>query len=477
MATNTPPSLVVLTLILCGACGSTANDTTALDGDNDTTPDGAAGDGDGDGDDDTTLVDVDGEWPWEPNAYSWDGSWTPDKNSFPLEGLLDTIYFDGHDVEGIPSPILPPGEWDWQTTSLLAVWHGFESLVGAFESLEDQSQNQFGWRLQRIHEEGIEVDAILQSFHGSSGADILDFGPAGVYHSAGNPLYGDPVNFGDGPDILRFAQSYSATARLGSSETGSVRDNDLVMLGTGDSLPAGTYDVVTTGIHTGPGNDLVFVDNWERSLIDLGNGANGQTDTIDPNDGRDIVVIGGNARDFRIYGGRGDDLFVWHVDQVNQLPETWLGPNFFGGGSWGDALFSDPGSDRLLLDIPPDTVLVNTPAESVAGTLLVFVENDYQVVIDTPTEGDQWGRYYVTAPPGPAGERTMVFQYRSADAGINTAYFYVTDVEELQVGLGKDAKLYSLDDVLGVATLDPLLEPVREVPTRAQYEHLIVNWH
>ncbi len=424
----------------------------------------------------TTLVDVDGEWPWNPNRYSWDGSWVPDSSAFPLEGLLDSIYFDGHEVEGSASPILPPGEWDWEVTSLLAVWRGFETQMGRFDPLEDEAGNQFGWRFQRVKDQGLDVDAILQAFHGSSGADILDLGASGTYHSAGNPLYGDPVNFGDGPDVFRFAKSHSATARLGSSETGSEHDNDLVMIGTSERLPAGRYDVLTTGIHTGPGNDLVFVDNWERSLIDLGNGANGRTDTIDPRDGRDIVVIGGNARDFRIYGGRGDDLFVWHVDEVNQAPGSWLGPNFFGGGAWGDALFSDPGQDRLLMDIPPETPVVNTPGENVAGTLLVFVESDYKTVIDTPTEDDPWGRYYVTAPAGPAGEKTMVFQYRSADESINTAFFYVTDVEELQVGLGDEAKVYSLDDVVGVATLERSLEPVPEVPTRAQYEPLIRTW-
>lgn len=422
------------------------------------------------------IVDVDGDWPWEPNEYSWDGSWQPEPSDFPLEGLLDAVYFDGHAVEGVPSPILPPGAWDWEDTGLLAVWNSFADRLGTFEALSDGAGHHFGWRLQRAAAEGVAADAILQAFHGSSGPDILDFGPAGSFASAGNPLYGDPVNFGDGPDVFRVAETQSATARLGSSATGSARDNDLVLLGTSEVLAAGSYDVLTTGIHTGPDNDLVFVNNWERSLIDLGNGADGRTDTIDPEDRRDIAVIGGNARDFRVFGGRGDDLFIWHVDEVNQLPDSWLGPNFFGGGSWGDALYADDGVDRLVMNVPPDTQMVTRPGDSAPGTMLVFVESDYQAVVDGPTEDDPNGRYYVTAPVGPEGEHTLTMQYQSADGSVDTAWFYVTDVEELQMGVGADARVYRLDDVAGTATADESLEPVQEIPNRAQYEALVASY-
>ncbi len=415
------------------------------------------------------IVDVDGSWPWEPNLYSWDG--TPIKSeNFPLKGLYDLIYFDGHKVEGTDSPLLPPGEWDYNQTSLLANWRGFSSAVGSFRLLKDSLGNEYGWKLNRATAEGVSVTAVMESFHGSSGADILDFGPEGSFASTGNPLYGKPVNMGDGPDVFRYTTGHSAAARLGSSKTGHLWDNDLALIGENKSKPAGTYEVVTTTIHTGPGNDLVFVNNWERAAIDLGNGQDGRTDATDPFDGRDIVVIGNNARDFRVFGGKGDDLFVWHLDEVNQEPNTWLGPNFFGGGGWGEALYSDSEKDRLVLNIPLSTRIVTQPGDSKAGTLLVFIQNNYATTIDTPTENDPSGRYYILAPEGEGGQRTMTLQYQSIDGLINTAYFYVTDVEELQIGVGGNAEVYALDDIAGTVTRDSSLSPVAEIPVRSQYE-------
>ena len=75
---------------------------------------------------DSDEPDTAGAWP-TPNAWSWDGSWEPAE--FPLDGLLDNEYFDGHpDIHGTPTPILPPGEWDWNDDDNdLANWRNFST--------------------------------------------------------------------------------------------------------------------------------------------------------------------------------------------------------------------------------------------------------------------------------------------------------------------------------------------------------------
>lgn len=464
------------------ACkGGSDSGAGAGDGDGD-------GDGTGDGDGDSggsgsgggTMamggfppLDVGDGWPEEPNDYSWDGSFTP---TAELEGLYDDIYFDGHDVDGQPSPLLPPGEWDWQETALLANWNNFSQAVGDFELLSDAEGLAFGWRLNRTDEEGVDADAVMEFFHGSSGTDIIDLGRAGSFSSTGNPLFGDPVGLGDGPDMLRYLSGYSAGMRLGSSLTGSENDNDLAILGSPGSAAVDTYDIITTTVHTGPGSDLVFVNNFERAAIDLGNGNDGSTDAIDPQDGADMVVIGGNARDFRAYGGRGNDTFVWYVDEVKHSPGLWLGPNFFGSGGWGDALWDDEGVDRLVLGIPEDTPIVTSPGDIVPGSVLIMIEGDYEVVIDTPTEHDPYARYYVYVPPSSSDQRTITLQYLSADETVDTAYFYITAIEELQFGTSDSAPVYRLDDIEGTYELDSDLEPTSPVPSRDQYEGLMESF-
>jgi hypothetical protein len=409
-------------------------------------------------------------WPGAPNDYSWDGSWTP---SEVPDGLYDDIYYDGHHVEGSPSPILPPGEWDWEVTSLLATWNGFSQQVGTFDLLSDDNDLAFGWRLERAEEDGVHVDAVMEYFHGSSGTDIIDLGLDGSISSTGNPTYGNVVGFGDGPDMLRYRSGYSAAVRLGSSATGSQQDNDLAIVGESAGAAADTYDVITSAIHTGPGSDLVFINNFERAAVDLGNGNDGRTDALDPQDGPDIIVIGGNARDFRVFGGRGNDTFVWLVDEVNVVAETWLGPNFFGGGGWGDALWSDEGTDRLILGIPEDTPVVSRPGDVVPGSLLIMVENNLEPVIDTPTEDDLYARYYVYVPASDEGRRTVTVQYLSADESVDTAYFYLTAVEEIQVGTSDDAPIYVINDIDGSYQQDDQLDRFSPIPSRAQYEGLM----
>lgn len=411
-------------------------------------------------------------WPGAANEYSWDGSWNPSSSELPPDGLYDEIYFDGHDVEGSPSPILPPGEWDYEEIHLLANWNNFEQNLGEFEELMDNADLPFGWRLLPIQPEGTEATALLQYFHGSGGADVVDLGSEGSIHSAGNPAYGDPIGLGDGPDMLRFRTGYSGAVRTGSSATGSLRDNDLAIFGSGDPLDPGEYDLITFTVHTGPGSDLVMASNWERAAVDLGNGDDGRTDAVDPHDGPDMVVIEGNARDFRVFGGNGGDVFVWRVDEVNQEPDTWLGPNFFGGGGWGDAVWGGDGVDRLILDIPPQTQIVSEPADLVDGSLLVMTQGGYEPVIDTPTEEDPYARYYVTVPEGPNGEKTLTLQYKKSDGSVDTAYFYVTAVELLQLGSDAGSPVYSLDPVVGTATLDDSADPITNIPTRSYCEEL-----
>lgn len=410
-----------------------------------------------------------GEWPGAPNQYSWDGSWNPTAQP---DGIFDAIYNDGHVVDGAPSPLLPPGEWDWQQTGLLANWNAFSGRVGTFELLRDAAKDfAFGWRLNRASQAGITVDAIMEYYFGSSGTDILDLGPGGAFESTGNLLYGPAVGFGDGPDMLRYRTGHSAAIRTGSSVSGGAQDNDLAILGSDGSAGLDSYEVITSTLHTGPGRDLVFANNFERAAIDLGNGGDGRTDTLDPSDGGDIVVIGGNARDFRVYGGRGDDVFVWHVDEVDHSPGEWLGPNFFGGGGWGDALWGDPGVDRLVLGIPEDTKLVNSPGQVVPGSLLIIVQPEEGTVIDTPTENDDYARYYVYAPPSPTGELTVTLQYVSADSSVDTAYFFMTAVEEIQLGTSPSAPVYRVDAKSGAYSLADA-PALPHIPSRGQFNSL-----
>ncbi|MFH2005947.1 MAG: hypothetical protein ABI333_05095 [bacterium] len=434
-------SLLALSVVLgAAACGD----------------DDGGGGGDGGGGADGGLPDagqvqpVEG-WP-EPNEWSWDGSWTPGEGAFPLDGMFDDEYFDGHpDGNGQPTPILPPGEWDWDDgNDDLANWRNFETNLGTFDPLLDGQGRQYGWRLMGNTPDAVDFSGAAAYFEGSSGADIVDLGVGGALHS-----YGDG-NLGDGPDVLVFQQSWALDFRTGSTATGALRDNDLVVAGCGEN-PDGSFDVETTTIHTGPGRDWVFVRDLSRAAVDLGNGGDGRTDATDGQDGDDLVVLRGNTHDFRVFGGFGNDLAIWFVDD-NVQTTTWLGPNFFGGGGHGDALWDDPGVDRLVLAVPDDTTLV-TATPTPPGGLLVRA-TDGELILDDPTQGDVYARYCVECGTGPGGRKTVILEYVSADESIHTGYFYVTAFEQLQVGVGPGARVFLLDDVTGTAVEAPGEDPV-----------------
>jgi hypothetical protein len=279
-------------------------------------------------------------------------------------------------------------------------------------------------------------------FEGSSGADWLELGPDGSVHSfaAGN--------LADGPDVLVFRSSWALDFRTGSTVTGSLRDDDLVVAGCGPN-PDGSFDIETTTVHTGPGSDWVFVRDLSRAAVDLGNGGDGRTDATDGTDGDDLAVLRGNTHDFRVFGGFGNDLVIWYADD-NVQTTTWLGPNFFGGGGHGDALWDDPGVDRLVLAVPDDTALVTT-TPTPPGSVLVRA-TDGSLILDDPTQGDPFARYCVECGTGPGGEKTLILEYHSADGSVFTGYFYVTAFEELQLGVGPAARVFALDTVAGTAT-------------------------
>jgi hypothetical protein len=229
-----------------------------------------------------------------------------------------------------------------------------------------------------------------------------------------------------------------------------------------------SFDIATSSIHTGAGDDLLFIRDAERSGFDAGN-LGGDTSKLDPEDGDDIAVLRGNMFDFRFFGGAGDDTAVWYIDEVKQ-DSAWLGPNFFGGGGSGQALWGDPGTDRLVLVIPESTEIISSGATQ-PGQLLVRVVNGYksQPEWDAPTMNDPKARYCVTCGVSPAGEKTITLEYRSANGEINTGYFWVTAFEELQIGVGPGAQVYSIDDVAGTVTLDPALDAVDPPALDAAY--------
>ena len=379
-------------------------------------------------------------WP-TATACAWDGSWVPGAADFPIPGLLDDKYGDGHaDADGVATPILPPGAWDWDPASSdLANWRNFAAHIGTFAPLLDGEGRACGWTLTPVTPGAVDYSGAAAYFEGSAGADLLDLGPRGVIGSFGS---GD---LGDGPDVLVFGASHTLDFRTGSSLAGGAHDDDLVVGGCGEN-PDGSFDIDTTTIHTGPGRDWVFLRDLTRSAIDLGDGEGGRTDAVDPDDGDDLAIIRGNAADFRVMGGAGDDVVVWYVDDVVQT-STWLGPNFFGGGAWGDALWQDDGNDRLVLAIPVGTTIV-TATPTPAGALLVR-GTDGQTITDDPTADDLYARYCVECGTSPTGRRTVILEYNSADGRVHTGYFYVTAFEELQVGVGPGARVYAIDDADG----------------------------
>ena len=394
-------------------------------------------------------------WP-VPNAWSWDGSWTPADSDFPLAGLLDAKYNDGHIVPvNQVSPILPPGRWDWDDAqSDLATWRGFQKDIGTWEQLVDPCGHSYGWRLVPNTPGAVDFGGAAEYFHGSSGADLLFLGANGTLHSIDGDL-------GDGPDVLVFDRAWLLDYRTGSSKTGSLHDDDLVVAGcTPKTDPAELYGIYSSSIHTGPGSDLVFVRDLRSGAIDAGNGAGGDTSVLDPDDGDDLVIFRGNIKDARFFGGMGNDVAVWYVGEMLEKT-TYQGGDFFGGGGWGDALWGDPGTDRLVLVVPPDTPIVDKPATP-PGSLLVMTAGDV-LKVDEGTKDYFDAKYCIPCGVGPNGERSIIIEYVSADSAIETGYVSVTAMEELQLGLGAGAKVYRLDQVNGHAILDPTLKPI-DVP-------------
>lgn len=393
------------------------------------------------------------QWP-KQNAYSWDGSWVPKPEDFPLSGLFDDKYFDGHEVAGKQTPVLPPGNWDWNDAENdLAWWRAFESKLGRFLPLKDWCGNHFGWKLVLNDPFSADYDAVGAQFEGSSGTDVLNLGPYGKIHSASGQL-------GDGPDLLVFQQAWSLDFRTGSSLTGSLRDNDIVIAGC---MPADGTKYLVQGVtmHTGPGSDWVFVRDIRSAAIDLGNGNGGRTDTLDYADGNDIVVLKGNVKDTRVFGGFGNDTIFWYIEEMADTYQGQAqGGNLFGGGGAGEALWGDPGVDRLVLVVPTDTKVVSAPPTP-PGALLVMSAGD-AFNWDLPTYEDPYAKYCYPCGVGPGGRKTIIINYVSKDGQDKTAgYVYVTAIEEIQVGIGEAAIVYRLDDVSGKALPDPTLKPIQ----------------
>jgi hypothetical protein len=342
---------------------------------------------------------------------------------------------------------LPPGDWDWGGQPNLSNYNNFSQNVGSFSLLKDSKSRAFGWRLVGKPANAVVFTGPAEYFLGSSGADIVILGTQGDMSSISG-------NLGDGPDVLVTASSHSLDYRTGSSLSGSAHDNDLLVLGC-NPHPDGSFGIVTTTFHTGPGADWVFVRDIDRAAIDLGNGDGGKTTVVDPNDGGDLLVLHGNTHDFRVFGGAGNDTFVWYVDE-NVQTSTWLGPNFFGGGGDDLAVWSDAGVDRLVLVIPTTTTLVTTTPTPNGGLLVQPTSGKH--VEDDPTQSDPYARYCVECA-GPNGQKTVRMEYNSADGKVKTGYFGVSSIEELQIGIGADARVYQVSAVTGKATLDTTAAP------------------
>lgn len=405
--------------------------------------------------------------PDAANTYSWDGSWSPLPDDFPLAGLEDTD----------PTQIgLPPGRWGWDGSCSCASNEGTaiydNEFVGKgldFERLEDPDGRLFGWRLIDTDGGTTELNHRGDAFDGSSGVDIFDLD---VLSSTGPGDNTPGINLGEGPDMLRYQTGQSVDMRTGAADRGALFDNDLVILGSETVLGLNEYDITGTTIHTGPGSDLVFVRNFGPAAIDLGNGASGRTDVIDEADGDDMIVLAGNMRDFRVFGGWGNDVFVWYVDEV--VDDRFLGPSFYGGGGWGDAVWGDTGSDRLILAVDPTTEIVHERGlhDNNPGSFLSFVYADYAPTVDGPTETDVFARYYGSVPVGPNDAHTITLSYRSPDGAVFTHDFYATAVEEIQLGIGENAVVYTVDQQSGYLTLDNTLAPLTSIPSREAFNTL-----
>ena len=397
-------------------------------------------------------------WP-EPNAWSWDGSWVPAPDDFPLSGLFDDEYFDGHTLwDGTVSPILPPGRWDWNDANDdLANWRSFEGSVGTFRPLRDAADRQFGWQLLGNTPDAVPFNGPAHYFEGTPGVDVLHLGPGGRINSD------TEGSLGDGPDVLVFDRAWSLDYRTGSSLEGGARDNDLVVAGCTPN-EAALYDIYGATFHTGPGADRIYARDMRAAAIDAGNGDGGITSVLDPLDGDDLIVVRGNMKDFRLFGGAGDDVFVWYVDEMGE-GISFAGPNFFGAGGAGDAIWDVVGTDRLVLVIPPDTRIVGAPPTR-PGDLMVsdYYGNLPDFSWDEPVYEDLYARYCVTCGTGPRGRKTLNMEYRAATGVAFTGWFWMTDVEELQLGVGPGAVVYRVDQASATLTRADDLAPFDPPP-------------
>ncbi|MBN2719238.1 MAG: hypothetical protein JXX14_25535 [Deltaproteobacteria bacterium] len=405
----------------------------------------------------------------QSNGYSWDGSWRPTESDFPLSGMFDETH-----------PSLPPGKWGWDGScdcpgdEGLAIYENeFVEKGLDFELLLDSMDNHFGWRLIGTDGNPMTLNHRGDNFEATPWVDIVDLGSDGELLSTGPGDDTPGINLGDGPDILRYGTGRSVDMRTGSDTRGALIDNDLAILGTAQVAAQNAYDIEGTTIHTGLGSDLVFARNFGAAAIDLGNGLAGRTDTTDTADGDDIAVLQGNMRDFRVFGGYGDDIFIWYVDEV--IDDRWLGPNFFGGGGWGDAVWAHPGTDRLILAIDPETEVVSSRPDhdNNPGSFLCFVYTDYSPSADAPMEGNKYAQYYGTAPVGPNNEHTLTLSYRSADGSVFTHDFYATSIEIIQLGIDAAAAVYEVNPQTGALTRTSDVAPYTAIPNRQAFDTLI----
>jgi len=382
-------------------------------------------------------------------------------NALSPEAVYDEKYFDGHIQNGKPTPILPPGRWDWAAANNdLATWKTFKNTIGDLKLLKNAQNQPIAWQLIANAPGGVDYTGSAPYFEGSSLSDIVNLGAQGALHSFSGSLRG-------GPDILVFNKAWAIDFSTSSVQAGAANDDDLVVAGC-DVNNTSAFDIQGASIHTGAGSDRIFVRDAKAAGFDAGN-LDGVTSNLDPQDGDDIVVYRGNMLDFRFFGGRGNDTAVWYADEGKQTT-AWLGPNFFGGGGAGDALWNDPGKDRLVLVIPKDTQMISSGATQ-PGQLLVRILNNYNPNIDwdDPTVNDPKAKYCITCGVGPQGRKTLTLEYRSKSDHIHTGYFWVTAFEELQIGLGPQALVYTLNDILGKATLDPSLTPFEPPPLDPKY--------
>ncbi|MCB9868147.1 MAG: hypothetical protein H6816_16095 [Phycisphaerales bacterium] len=257
-----------------------------------------------------------------------------------------------------------------------------------------------------------------------------------------------------------FNQAWSLDFRTGGIRSNPATDNDLVVGGcTIDKVPG--YEFETATVHTGPGDDWIFARDMRAAAIDAGNGANGNTSYIDPYDGDDWVMLHGYMKDIRVFGGAGDDVVFWHLDEMVDADISFFGPNFFGEGGAGNAIWAEGGTDRMVFGVSPDTLIVDAMPTPPGGMLVRIWDGDTdEIWWDEPVYDDPFARYCITCGTSDTGRKTMNLEYLSPDGTIFTGWFWVTNFEEFQFGVGTDARVYRVDDVHGVLVEAPDLKPI-----------------